>query len=154
MNECIRGGGIFLLKHDEKHLFLISFNLPSGDDAGMGSHGLQELSMSQKFLCVPHQPTSFSQSPFFQNFFSFSFNFHSFRTADWLALTFFCRSSIVLCLLFFSIFMGLSWACIVRWSSWGLWEIPLLLNVLVSSVSWNEYLLPGVSICPKNLLFS
>ena len=99
--------------------FFIYVNLPSADDAGMGSHRSHVLLTSQKFLWSLHQPTSFSQSPSFQNLCSFSFNFQRFWTADWLALTSFWRSSIVLCLLLFNIFTGLFWACIVikvgRW---------------------------------------
>ena len=108
-----RGESILVLINDEKHVFLISVLLPSADDAGRGSIGLHLLSRSQKFLCVSHQPTSFS--PFFQNCFSFSFNLQSFVTPDWLAFTSFCRSSIVLCLLFFNTLIGLSWASIVGW---------------------------------------
>lgn len=85
----------------------------------MGSHRSHVLLTSQKFLWSLHQPTSFSQSPSFQNLCSFSFNFQRFWTADWLALTSFWRSSIVLCLLLFNIFTGLFWTCIVikvgRW---------------------------------------
>ena len=80
----------------------------------MGSLGLHLLSTSQKFQCFPHQPTSFSLSPFFQNCFSSFFKFQILWSWDWLILTCFCKSSIDLCLLFFNIIKGLSSACIVQ----------------------------------------